>query len=273
MPRETIATYETITFEMAGDRVALITLNRPERLNALNRTVFEELGDALERIEGDDEIRVYMLTGGPRKDGRPWFSAGADLKAYSEVGRTPEWLANSVMNRIDDMLKPSIAVIDGFCTTGALELILPFDFRVASETAMISDWHLKSTGAGIGAWGSAVRLTRLVGHSKAKEMLLTGMQVNGVEAKAIGLVNRVFPSEQLLDGALAFAAEMVAMRADGARLTLGFLENQAEMEKHSALRYAQNVPGLMSIDRSSDTFREVSAGRADPTKEGPLSKS
>ena len=188
------------------------------------------------------------------------------------MGRTPEWLANSVMNRIDDMLKPSIAVIDGFCTTGALELILPFDFRVASETATISDWHLKNTGAGIGAWGSAVRLSRLVGHSKAKEMLLTGMQVNGVEAKAIGLVNRIFPSEKLMEGALAFAAEMVAMRADGVRLTLGFLENQAEMEKHSALRYAQTVPGLMSIERSSDTFREVTAGRTDPTKDGPLSR-
>ena len=273
MAGETIATYETIRLEMAGDRVALITLNRPQRLNALNRTVFEELGDALERIEADGGVRVYMLTGGPRKDGRPWFSAGADLKAYAEVGRTPEWLANSVMNRIDDMLKPSIAVIDGFCTTGALELILPFDFRVASETAMISDWHLKNTGAGIGAWGSAVRLTRLVGHSKAKEMLLTGMQVNGVEAKAIGLVNRVFPSEELMEGALAFAAEMVAMRAEGVRLTLGFLENQAEMEKHSALRYAQTVPGLMSIERSSNTFREVTAGRTDPTKEGPLTKS
>ena len=103
-------------------------------------------------------------------------------------------------------------------------------------------------------------------------MLLTGMQVNGVEAKAIGLVNRIFPSEKLMEGALAFAAEMVAMRADGVRLTLGFLENQAEMEKHSALRYAQTVPGLMSIERSSDTFREVTAGRADPTKEGPLSR-
>ena len=273
MPRETLKTYETIKFEMVEDHVALLTLNRPERLNALNRIVFEELLDALGLIESDDNIRVYMLTGGPRKDGRPWFSAGADLKAYGEVGRTPESLANSVMNGIDDMLKPSIAIIDGFCTTGALELILPFDFRVATETATISDWHLKSTGAGIGAWGSAVRLSRLVGHSKAKEMLLTGMLVNGVEAKAIGLVNRVFPTEQVMDGAVEFAREIVAMRPEGVRLTLGFLENQAEMEKHSALRYAQNVPGLMGIDRSSETFREVSAGRADPTKQGPLSKS
>ena len=76
MARETIATYETIKLEMAGDRVALITLNRPERLNALNRTVFEDLGDALERVEADDGIRVYMLTGGPRKDGRPGSPPG-----------------------------------------------------------------------------------------------------------------------------------------------------------------------------------------------------
>jgi len=107
MPRETIATYETIKLEMAGDQVALVTLNRPDRLNALNRTVFEELGDALEHIEHDDGIRVYLLTGGPRKDGRPWFSAGADLKAYSEVGRTPECLALPCAKRPHEAPRPS----------------------------------------------------------------------------------------------------------------------------------------------------------------------
>lgn len=273
MTYEVIKTYETIKLEMVDSHVALATLNRPERLNALNRILFQELLDALGYIESEKEIRVYMLTGGPRKDGRPWFSAGADLKAYAEVGRTPETLANTVMNRIDDMLKPSIAVIDGFCTTGALELILPFDFRVAAETAQISDWHLKSTGAGIGAWGSAVRLSRLVGQAKAKEMLLTGMSVTGLEAKQIGLVNRVFPSGKLMDGAKEFAKEMASMRPEGVRLTLGFLENQVEMEKHSALRYAENVPDLMGIDRSSEEFKEVRAGRSDPTERGPLKKS
>ena len=273
MTIEVIKTYETIKLEMVDSHVALATLDRPDRLNALNRIVFAELLDALGCIESDNEIRVYMLTGGPRKDGRPWFSAGADLKAYGEVGRTPETLANSVMNRIDDMLKPSIAISDGFCTPGALELILPFDFRVASETAQISDWHLKSTGAGIGAWGSAVRLSRLVGQAKAKEMLLTGMVVTGLEAKQIGLVNRVFPSGELMEGAMGFAKEIVAMRPEGVRLTLGFLENQVEMEKHSALRYAELVPDLMNIDRSSKEFTEVREGRADPKEKGPLSKS
>src|SRR5439155_16675647 len=118
--------------------IVLITLNRPERLNALNRILFEELGDAVNRIDQDDEVRVYLITGAPRPDGRPCFSAGADLKSVAEIGAVPSTLANGVVNQIDDLGKPSIAVIDGICTTGAGELAWACDFRVASETAQLS---------------------------------------------------------------------------------------------------------------------------------------
>ena len=77
---------------------------------------------------------------------------------------------------------PSIAVIGGFCTTGALEVAMACDLRIAADTARISDWHLKTTGLGIGQWGAAVRLTRLVGIDKAKELLLTGVEISGAEA-------------------------------------------------------------------------------------------
>ena len=249
--------YETIKFEMVEEHVALITLNRPQRLNALNRTIFEELADAIPKIERDDDVRVYMITGRPRADGRPMFSAGADLKAYNEVGPTPHWLANQVIDQIDDMHKPSIAVIDGICTTGGGELAWACDLRVAAETAQFSDWHLRTTGAGIGGWGAATRLTRLVGVDKAKEMLLTGMVVDGKEAKNIGLVNRVFPSEGLMEGALEMARSIVAMRPEGVQLTLGFLEQQIDMDKHQALHWAQRVHSFMGLSRSSDEFRKL----------------
>ncbi len=257
--------YENITYETPARHIALITLNRPKSLNALNKALWEELQDAINRIEQDPDVRVYMITGAPREDGRPWFSAGADMKARATSGPAPHWLANGVVNQIDDMLKPSIAVIDGFCTTGGMELIMACDIRIASETAAFSDWHLKSTGAGIGGWGAATRLTRLVGVDKAKEMLLTGMTVDGKEATRIGLVNRAVPSEKLMATALDTAKTIAGMRPDGVKLTLGFLTLQSEMDKHQALRWAELTPKMMGIERG---FKDMSERFVERQKEG-----
>ncbi|MBM4406613.1 MAG: enoyl-CoA hydratase/isomerase family protein [Chloroflexi bacterium] len=248
--------YENIKFEMAAEHVALVTLNRPKSLNALNKALWEELQDAVNRIETDTAIRVYLITGAPREEGRPWFSAGADLKARATGGPAPHWLANGVVNQIDDMLKPSIAVIDGFCTTGGMELIMACDLRIAAETASFSDWHLKSTGAGIGGWGAATRLARLVGTDKAKEMLLTGLTIDGREAARIGLVNRAVPSASLMATALDTAKTIAGMRPDGVKLTLGFLTLQSEMDKHQALRWAEITPKVMGIERAFKDMTE-----------------
>ena len=248
--------YETIKYETVEEHIVLLTLNRPEKLNALNRALFEELDDAVQKIERDQDVLVYMVTGAPRTDGRPMFTAGADLKPPAGMGPTPHWLANDVINHIDTMRTPSIAVIDGFCTTGGMELILACDLRIASSTAQFCDWHLKNTGAGIGGWGAATRLSRTVGLSKAKEMLLTGMIVDGEEARRIGLVNRTFSSERLMDGALEVARSIAGMRPDGIRLTMGFLEMQMDMDLHQALRWADVAPSYMGIKRRFDDMTE-----------------
>ena len=248
--------YETIKYETVEEHVVLLTLNRPEKLNALNRVLFEELDDAVQKIERDQDVLVYMVTGAPRTDGRPMFTAGADLKPRADIGPTPHWLANDVINQIDTMRTPSIAVIDGFCTTGGMELILACDLRIASSTAQFCDWHLKNTGAGIGGWGAATRLSRTVGLSKAKELLLTGMIVDGEEARRIGLVNRTFSSEKLMDGALEVARSIAGMRPDGIRLTMGFLEMQMDMDLHQALRWAEVAPSYMGIKRRFDDMTE-----------------
>ena len=248
--------YETIKYETVEEHIVLLTLNRPEKLNALNRALFEELDDAVQKIERDQDVLVYMVTGAPRTDGRPMFTAGADLKPPAGMGPTPHWLANDVINPIDTMRTPSIAVIDGFCTTGGMELILACDLRIASSTAQFCDWHLKNTGAGIGGWGAATRLSRTVGLSKAKEMLLTGMIIDGEEARRIGLVNRTFSSERLMDGALEVARSIAGMRPDGIRLTMGFLEMQMDMDLHQALRWADVAPSYMGIKRRFDDMTE-----------------
>jgi enoyl-CoA hydratase/carnithine racemase len=263
--------YECIRFEMAAEHVARVVLSRPEAANALSLDMFGELADAIERIDRDDEVRVWILTGAPRIDGRPWFSAGADLKMTAPgAGRAVN--PAQVVDRIDDLLKPSIAAIAGVCTTGALELAMACDIRVAAESAMLSDWHLKATGLGIGAWGSAVRLSRLVGVDKAKELLLTGVEVSGIDAARIGLVNRVVPDGRLDAEVFEQAATIAAMPAKGVRTTLGFLAVQEDRPKWDALRWAQLTPEWMGVQLRP--FQDA-AGRFErrqrPGREGPSS--
>jgi enoyl-CoA hydratase/carnithine racemase len=262
--------YECIRYEMPTEHVARVVLDRPEAANALSPDLFSELADALERIDRDDDVRVWVLSGAPRPDGRPWFSAGADLKMTPpRAGR----LVNpaQVVDHIDDLLKPSIAAIAGVCTTGALELAMACDLRVAAESARLSDWHLKATGLGIGAWGSAVRLSRLVGVDKAKELLLTGVEVSGSEAARIGLVNRAVPDERLDDEVMELAAAIAAMPAKGVRTTLGFLAMQEDRSKHDALRWAELTPEWMGVQLRP--FEDAAARfqrRPRPNREEPL---
>jgi enoyl-CoA hydratase len=239
--------YDHIRYETVADHVARVTLDRPEAANALSPALFAELDDAVSRIDADDDVRVWLLTGAPRTDGRPWFSAGADLKAATRpyAGRLVD--PARLVDRIDDLLKPSIAVIGGFCTTGALELVMACDLRIAARSARLSDWHLKATGLGIGRWGSAVRLSRLVGADKAKELLLTGVEISGDEAERIGLVTRCVADADVDQAALDMATTIAGMPRRGVRTTLGFLSMQQDLSKHEALRLADRAPELMGL--------------------------
>ena len=271
----------SLRFELATPQIAVVTLDRPAVANALSRQLFDELDELLDVIEHEDEIRVWILTGAPCPDGRPWFSAGADMKeAGTRSGRvsraSPRASERSgsvdparVVDRIDEMLKPSIAAIAGTCTTGALEVVLACDLRVAATDATLSDWHLKRTGLGIGAWGAAARLSRLVGVDRAKEIILLGEEVSGTRAAEIGLVHRAVPVERLLDEALGMATTIAGMARRGVRTTLGYLELQADMAKREAIRWASATPAFMGLelrpftDAAGRFFREQ-GGQAGP---------
>jgi enoyl-CoA hydratase/carnithine racemase len=242
-----------LRLERPSEHVAVVVIDAPAVANALNGRFFAELSVAMDTIEQDDAIRAWLLTGAPRADGRPWFSSGADLSEAAGgrgSGAGPNGPAiqpAAVIDRVDDLLKPSIAVIAGVCTTGALELAMACDVRIAAESARLSDWHLKRTGLGIGDWGSAARLSRLVGVDKAKELLLLGEEISGAEAERIGLVNKAVPDEDLMPAALRWAAAIAGRPRRGVRATLGFLQLQADMSKHEALRWAQLTPGYMGL--------------------------
>lgn len=241
--------YKLLRFDMPADHVARVSLHRPEVANALNSQLLDELSDAVERIASDDEIRVWLLTGSPRPDGRPWFSSGVDMKeALSDPDRKPRVSPAKLVDRIDDLLKPSIAVIAGTCTTGALELALACDLRFAATEAQISDWHMKRSGLGIGAWGMAARLSRLVGVDKAKELLLLSEVIDGNEAKNIGLINRAVDGNELMAVALAAASTIAGMPRRGVRTTLGYLSLQSGMSKQESIRWADLAPELMGIN-------------------------
>ena len=239
--------YHRIRYETPREHVVRIVLDRPERANALDSEMLLELHDAVGRVLADDDVRAWLLTGSPRTDGRPWFSSGVDMKEALDPAGPAAIDGADVADLIDDALKPSIAVIDGVCTTGALELALACDMRVAATTAELSDWHMKRSGLGIGAWGAAARLSRLVGVDKAKELLLLSEVVDGMEAARIGLVNRAVPSERLMETALDMASTIAAMPPRGVRTTLGYLSLQADMSKREAMRWGGLTPDLMGV--------------------------
>ncbi len=237
--------------------VARLQLNRPDRLNALNGPLLSALIEAVRRIKRDDSIRVFLITGAARSDGRPCFSAGDDLKE-AEAGELPPGNPGfRLTNLIDDLWKPSIAVIDGVCTTGALEIAMACDLRIVAETAQISDWHLKRLGSGLGGWGASTRLPRLVGLSNAKELILTGRVIDGDEAVRIGLANRVVPSERLETEALEMAKAIAGMRPEGVRATMAHLGRTMDLSKEESLGLAKQVGEWLQPGRR---FENVASG-------------
>jgi len=165
--------YEAIIYEKRG-ALGIITLNRPQKKNAINTQMNQELIQAVDDVEKNNEVKVLIITGGPE-----CFSAGADLSEVS-ASDTSRPTGPNAMDNIIEMRKPTIAAISGWCVAGGLELALCCDLRVASETARIGDAHIRM--GTIGGAGSPTRLARLIGVSKAKEFILTGDSVDGNEA-------------------------------------------------------------------------------------------
>lgn len=200
--------YENILVEQRG-AVTLITLNRPQSLNALNSFVLEELIDAFAKFEADTSQGCAVLTG----SGEKAFAAGADIKEMFEKPAA-EFFAQDFFSRWTSHLvkttrKPWIAAVNGFALGGGCELAMMADIIIASENAKFGQPEIK-LGVGPGMGGSQ-RLTRAIGKSKAMEMCLTGRMMGAEEAERTGLVSRVVPLAGLIDEAVKLAAEIAAM--------------------------------------------------------------
>lgn len=197
-------TAEVITVERHG-AVAVLTINRPDKLNALNRNVHAEGVAALDLLRKDDTVRVLVITGaGPKS-----FIAGADISEFE--GQTPVtqrdlFHEKTFFNSIDAFPKPVIAMINGFCLGGGNELALACDIRICSENARFSQPEI-NLGIMPGGGGTQ-RLTRLVGEGRAMEIILSGDMIDAATAHKFGLVNHVFPAEELFTKTLEFAAKI-----------------------------------------------------------------
>jgi len=200
--------YETITVEQR-DSVTLITLNRPQALNALNSQVLAELTEAFAAYQADETQLCAVLTGAGDKA----FAAGADIKEMADKAAADFYLEDFFSPWTSEVVKktrkPWIAAVNGFALGGGCELAMMADFIIASENAKFGQPEIK-LGVAPGMGGSQ-RLTRAIGKSKAMEMCLTGRMMGAEEAERANLVARVVPHDELLTEAMKTAAQIAAM--------------------------------------------------------------
>ena len=198
--------YANLLIERHADGYAVVTLNRPEALNALNAALFKDLADFLDSVEQDDSVRCLILTGSAKA-----FAAGADIKEMADQTYAQMYTGNYFAlghDRITRFRKPIIAAVNGFALGGGCELAMLCDFIAASDKAKFGQPEI-NLGVAPGIGGSQ-RLTRLVGKSKAMDMVLTARMMDAAEAERAGLASRVFPHETLLEETRKIAAKIAS---------------------------------------------------------------
>jgi enoyl-CoA hydratase len=217
-------------------RVALLRLNRPKQLNALNGQVMDELCAALESLDRDDAIRVLVVTGNERA-----FAAGADIGEMATAGPIDMLRTNRIAqwDRVRRISKPVIAAVAGWCLGGGCELAMALDLIVAAESARFGQPEI-NIGVIPGAGGTQ-RLTRAVGKSVAMEMILTGEPIDAREAHRLGLVARVVPNELLVEDALALAAKIATKAPLALRLAKEAVNAAYEMSLTDALAHERRL--------------------------------
>ena len=254
--------YEFILLEKA-DRVATLTLNRPDRLNAWNAKMREEMRDAVRELVEDDELRAIIVTGAGRA-----FAAGEDVRGMedlTEVGpkgfRRRARMIHNVFDEIEQMEVPVIAAINGVAAGGGLELALSCDFRFAAESARMG---LPENNVGlIPGSGGISRLVKLVGPAKAKRLVMTGEIVPAETALAYGLIDEVLPDDALMDRAREFAA-LLASKAPLAIGTAKLIINQCV---NADTELGRNLERLgQSVLKLSDDHAEGAAAFVEKRK-------
>jgi enoyl-CoA hydratase len=219
------------------DKVAVIRLNRPKAMNALNDNMMNELGDALYKFDADSNIGCIILTGSERA-----FAAGADIAAMANYTYADTYNGNYISRNWEHILnvrKPVIGVVQGFCLGGGCELAMMCDFLIAADTAKFGQPEIK-VGVTPGAGGTQ-RLPQAIGKSKAMDLLLTARMIDAAEAERTGLVSRVVPADKVMEEALAAANTIAAMPLSVAMMIKDCVNRSFELPLMEGVRYERRL--------------------------------
>lgn len=244
-------TYSTLLIERHADGYAVVTLNRPESLNALNSTLLGELAAFLDTVENDDSVRCLIITG----SGEKAFAAGADIKEMADQSYADMYRSNFFSEGADRLArfrKPVIAAVNGFALGGGCELAMLCDIIIASEKAKFGQPEI-NLGVAPGIGGSQ-RLTRLVGKSKAMDLILTGRMMDAQEALASNLAARVVPHEALMEECRAIAAKM------GSQSLLALMANKEMVNAALETTLTQGVQFERRLFHSLFAFEDQKEG-------------
>jgi enoyl-CoA hydratase/3-hydroxyacyl-CoA dehydrogenase len=241
--------YETLKIERE-EATLWIILNRPQRLNAFNAVLIEELSDILDMAESDPSIKCVVITG----EGDRAFSSGAD---FTMMKGTPVYAEEFVrkgqktFGKVEEMSKPVIAAINGYALGGGLELAMTCDLRIAAEHAELGNTEIKR--GMIPGWGGTQRLVRIVGLGRAKEMLMLGRMIKADEALRIGLVHRVVHYEKLRDEVRAIAKEL----AEGPPIAMKYVKQATNFGTQVPLEAGLRLEAaLFALTSSTEDIKE-----------------
>jgi enoyl-CoA hydratase len=252
--------FDNLLIERDG-AVAIVTINRPKVLNALNRQTIDELRRAILELKADEEIRAVVLTGSGEKS----FVAGADINELAVhtpvTGREHALAGQHVFDLLENMGKPVIAAINGFALGGGCELAMACTLRLAADTARLGQPEV-SLGL-IPGYAGTQRLPRLVGKGKAIELILTGAPIAADEAQRIGLVNRVVPAADLMKTARELAAQLAKGAPIAMRYIINAVNKGAAMPFAEACQYEATLFGLVA---STEDMREGTRAFLDKRK-------
>ncbi len=255
----------SVDFELE-DGVATITINRPERLNAMDAEHYAALSDAWKRVRDDAEVRVAIVTGAGDRS----FTTGADIKSFitAPPGMAEMWLTqkDQLLNRGLEVWKPVIAAVNGYCLGGGMTLLLATDIRLAAPHATFSLAEVKR--GVIAGNGGTQRILSQIPYAIGMEMLLTGERIDAEQAARWGLINRVVPAESLLDEAKAVAAKIAANAPLAVQAAKELAVRAREMPLGTGLRMEQLVNRMLQFTEDASEGPAAFAEKRSPNFKG-----
>jgi enoyl-CoA hydratase len=242
--------FKHIIYEKS-EGIATVTLNRPGALNAFSREVVEEILQALEDVRNDENVRVVVLTGAGEKA----FSAGADIKSMSGMtvlkARELSLMGEKLCLALENFEKPVIAALNGYALGGGLEVAMSCDLCIASENARMGQTEI-NIGL-IPGWGGTQRLTRLIGRTKAKELVFTGRMIDAKTAEQLGIINMAVPPDKFKETVRQFALELASKAPVAVRVAKALINKGADIGLDSAVALEREGFGVVA---STDDLKE-----------------